>query len=1023
MDASCPTLVCRADERISAASFLPLESFGTRCANRKRVIVRLLELWLATATLSASIVAAQVSAPARPAFSIGQPPLWDFDASVVAPVHTGETSSWPWLSGSVHHAIINPVTGLLGVTGEGYLAVNGRSGGARLFAESKALAVSAGVDWSASLRRLSPIISYETAVRRGGLFGHGSMLRIDWLPTRSQTIAIGASVPLNRPLAGRTRPRRTHVRLAASGASMPPVARPAAITPADVDRLRAAASVVGAFSNAYSVRAATLIRNARDGYAAAIADYDSLIEHLFVGSAGDSAVARRAEARGRANLLDRVLIPLDSLFGQAKENPTDIRPLTGAALASFSRWCNDSTRVTPNERVRLEAAFSTWLDAVADVYREMLTDANDSRLAWAPLALALHADQFDEQSEVDSLIARTVGHPFSDQNALTYLRSSDLPLEIARSIDATRTYHVLWTHDFAGRRETGAIDNVAYSMVADAYLPALTAAVKRYDSTGVFPTYIILQDEFFYEPRDNRLWMDILQDPLHASIRLKGDTTPQREAHLLARQAELRAAVRASTRLQRDAAASGNPEHWIRKTVSVHVNIVEPYDFSFRSSHSIPPIPFTPDNIMRDHRKLVFYDLTEARPYDGALLLMGVGIGEHYASATWEDRGYRVRGPAALEARRAVREALRRNGFSEQDIPVPLREVASVKGVETEMNDGDYVGRALQVNNEVGFGRKESSVARAMLYELAPPGSVIIVPDPMWQSDTWAGMLAGAAARGCRVYIVAPAEANAPSPQAPLMAVQHDVLTRMLHLRDSLASQIRSSGGDLRVGMFAAHANVDDAAGRAREVREGLARTPWILDVIPFDSSTLAILQGAERTVATQPNATELAHDPKPRELQLHQKAQLIARPGAIANLVRQPGWDVVLAQAIRVQARQTAQFAEQLGYSTPNLDTSATRRTDALLTGYERSLSPSERRRVSFYFSVGSQNQDPRGIVSDGETTLIVSGVSASAGLVDLFFLMARSNWITTEAELDTYNRPRSGFVSRIAWLVRAAF
>ncbi|MND04633.1 hypothetical protein D3C83_249960 [compost metagenome] len=51
-------------------------------------------------------------------------------------------------------------------------------------------------------------------------------------------------------------------------------------------------------------------------------------------------------------------------------------------------------------------------------------------------------------------------------------------MEIARTIFATRDYHVLWTHDFAGRRFSGAIDNLGYSMVADVYLPALTAAVE-----------------------------------------------------------------------------------------------------------------------------------------------------------------------------------------------------------------------------------------------------------------------------------------------------------------------------------------------------------------------------------------------------------------------------------------------------------------------------------------------------------------------------------------------------------------
>jgi len=370
-----------------------------------------------------------------------------------------------------------------------------------------------------------------------------------------------------------------------------------------------------------------------------------------------------------------------------------------------------------------------------------------------------------------------------------------------------------------------------------------------------------------------------------------------------------------------------------------------------------------------------------------------------------------------------VREALRRNGFSENQIPIPLRAVASVASTEERTNTGDYIGRALQVNNEVGFSVKESSVARAMLYNLAPPGSDIIVPDPMWLSRTWAGMLAGAAARGCRVVVIAPAAANAPSPQAPLMALQHDILARLLDLAHSLRPRIDSSGGDLRVGIFAGSAEVTDATGRLREIRQGLKSAPWIRALVPFDGQTLAVLERAEVTTANSPNATALAHDARPRAPQLHQKSQLIARPGAVASLVRQPGWDVILAENTRARVAETARFAEQFGYSTPDVDTTATRSTDAMLRGYERSLPEADRRRVSFYFSVGSQNQDDRGIVSDGETTLIVSGVAAAAGLVDLYFLMARSTWITKVSELETFNPRGSSLMRRIAHKLAAAF
>jgi hypothetical protein len=339
------------------------------------------------------------------------------------------------------------------------------------------------------------------------------------------------------------------------------------------------------------------------------------------------------------------------------------------------------------------------------------------------------------------------------------------------------------------------------------------------------------------------------------------------------------------------------------------------------------------------------------------------------------------------------------------------------------MNTGEYVGRALQVHNEVGFARKESSVARAMLYNLAPPGSDIIVPDPMWLSETWAGMLAGAAARGCRVYIVAPAAANAPSPQAPLLALQHDVLARVLTLQRTLGPRITASGGDLRVGIFAAKADINEPAGRIREIRAGLARAPWIRQLVPFDEKTLGVFERAETEVGTQPSATSLAKDARPREPQLHQKSQLIARPGAIAALVRQPGWDVALANNIRAQAQQTAKFAEQLGYTTPDVDTTAVRNTDAMLRGYEAGIPEAERKRVSFYFSLGTQNQDPRGIVSDAEATLIVSGFEASAGLVDLYFLMARSTWVTNETELERFVPRPSALMRRIARLLAPAF
>src|SRR5262249_31231537 len=153
------------------------------------------------------------------------------------------------------------------------------------------------------------------------------------------------------------------------------------------------------------------------------------------------------------------------------------------------------------------------------------------------------------------------------------------------------------------------------------------------------------------------------------------------------------------------------------------------------------------------------------------------------------------------------------------------------------------------------------------------------------------------------------------------------------------------------------------------------------------------------------------------RAPQLHSKSQLLARPGAIATLLQQGGWEDALAASLQSQARETAQFTEQLGFTTPDVDTTASRATDALLRDSEHAIPQAERSRVSFYFSVGTQNQDPRGIVSDGETTMIVSGVQASAGLIDLFTLMARSEWVGDQASLERYVKRPSSFMRRLGW------
>jgi hypothetical protein len=57
-----------------------------------------------------------------------------------------------------------------------------------------------------------------------------------------------------------------------------------------------------------------------------------------------------------------------------------------------------------------------------------------------------------------------------------------------------------------------------------------------------------------------------------------------------------------------------------------------------------------------------------------------------------------------------------------------------------------------------------------------------------------------------------------------------------------------------------------------------------------------------------------------------------------------------------------------------------------------------------------------------DGEASLLVSGFYAAGGLVDLYYVMARSTWITTQAQLDALLPPPSGLMRRVVRLIRPA-
>lgn len=981
-------------------------------------------------------------------FSLGQP----------RPVHfqAGGAVGGDWRRGSLHpvgfvsagafRSLGNPVVGMLGVSVEGFAGFRGEQAdaGLRGLLVSQTLRLSAGVEAGIRDGRIAPMLGYTVPVRRGGVFGGGSVLRLEWLPG-SGTARVSVLAPVARPWAGRTRPRTGEVQLplrsrpAATTRPLSP-ALDGALANVQVAALRVAELVVP-FIDAEGPDPATALapvaaalRSAPPlpGYRAdgtvgteqVVGIYHRELERAFsiamtarelapgeVTPEGAS-LARRA----RAVLLDHVLYPFNRLLGQRKNRE---------ALETLSRhargnWARDLVG-QPGLGAAAEAAaldvFDRILATLDAVHDHQLRRWRDSRISWLPLQLALEPAEHDTQDELDRIVEAAVGQPFSDGNEVWYVVNGEFQREVTRSILQARDYHVLWIHDFRGRNLRGEPDAQSLRYVVDAYLGALTAAVAEYDQRRRLPMYLIFLDEHYYQANRARLWLDFLERPLGPVPRLPPGFAVY-DSTLAEAQASLRRAIAASRLLQAETRQYGPA--WLENVIKVHVSVTNPADGSFWARDIMPILGF-PDNLMRDHRKIAFYDVTEEDPYRGLAIYTGMGIGEHYAGPTWEDRAIMARGPVLETLKHQARRLLLGHGLREDQIPYPLRPRPRAPDYAERIRrfiGGDDDGhrhdqRAMELHNLTGYQDKPINVAKATLYTLMPPGSVIKAPDSIWGSALYASLLTGSALRGCRVLVIAPSLASAPSSGWPSMGLAHDIFARLIVIQQRLGMELEAAGGALKTGIYNPGIGVDDALSRFGAAYQNARRTPFLRRLFPVDPAIDSLLvQYRELLAGRLPGPGRAAAAPK-----LHLKANWFSSREAWDSLIGRPEMKDVLEAYVR----------QLVGPARDSLDArtvadalnEASRR---LVDSFRRVRPAEEMERVIYYLMVGSANQDYRSMFMDGEASVLLSGWSTVVGLMDFGLIVNLSVWVDDLDMLDALLPPPSPLRLRLARWVRSA-
>jgi hypothetical protein len=912
--------------------------------------------------------------------------------------------------------LVLPISGGLGLSLEGYAGGTGGEwdGGARFFITTKLLFLGFGWDWNFREDRRDGIIAFTPYIRRGGLFGRGGNLRIEWIPSRGNSWRFGYQLPLE-PHMGKTRQRKQHVTLpkppAASSYSLPAGSFDA------LEDLRHAGLWLAVNANLFTdeddasyFKAMDKFRGRLEGVQAAFNEtdarhpeghtfvqesrhYHEALDRAFTAAVGPEH-GREVADHAREVLLDDVLLPYDRLIGRFKK-PDTLRGFAAVGRVQFAQALDGMEGLTPEQREGALRTLDRLLDLLENARRTIHDHWDgDERKVWLPLTLAVREEDHDSQAELDALIERALQRPFERGNTVLPTSAARFQLELVRSIRAAEDYHVLWIHDYAGKVD-GEPDPIAHK-VSVVYLKTLAARVRAYDETGRLPAYMIFHTQFFYDGSGSRLFLTLLENPLKHRLKL-GKKHRDMEREVQEAQEELRQAVAGSERLQAEARENGGD--WIEDVVKVHVSVTHSADLSFRTTKLVEWLPFAPDSLMLDHRKLFFYDVTEEDPRRGEACFTGTGVGSEYAGPTWDDRGILVSGPSLLELKDAARRLVLSQGFSEDEVPTALQPKPRPDNYDVlvrELEEGGMTARGLNVHNEVGFAPKENTLVQAIIYTMAPADTLFVVPDSIWASPLWAGQLVGAALRGCHVYAVAPSQDNAPAAGLPVLARTREIFGRLFEAGEVLKEEIEREGGNLRVGLYTRSAKSDDNLSLLRETVRRLQEDPWLIEDFPMPRDVVSFLDAeADKLEEQGYEPFFIAEGTREGRPKMHRKTQFFATKRALRTIADMPVFTEALRHYLEVDSKGTADPASLLEQGTPLGP------AGPVLTRLKTDPPPGARDAL-YFLTVGSKNQDPRSAILDGETSYVVAGPWSLFYYPGFMFLMANTTWIEEHEQFD---------------------
>lgn len=1025
---------------------------------------------LAILTLAAATggeVAAQATPPPnRGGFttSMGVPPIVKLAAGFSGGVNRGgETAeATTFLVGSVYRDLLNPAVSALGLNLDVY---GGRRGtfdswsdgwdwGVRMGLFSPVTRLAFGADYNGPDDETDFFVSLIHPLKRGGILVDGGNLRIDYIPGRNHSTSVGLSLPVGQRFAGKTRARQDFATLGRALPVVVPYAPERTLAEA-ADNARELSlwitkltipfiddwdgdwdKSMGLFTqqmvqlNSYLASDPAPFYQGRRTPEDETRAFHREMERAFsVATSGrdlemGESTPLGVEAWGKAReiILAQLILPYNRLLGQNKKNDSTLG-FGAQASSAFYEWLSTETPVDEARLLATAWAFQEVLNIIEAVRQAEHDHWKDSRFIFLPYQLVLKPEEHDTQQELDALLERAVDEPLQAGNLVYYVENERFQFEFAQMVQDAKDYSVLLVHDFRGFAAPGRPDAVAFAQTRT-YLDALIDAVNAYDETGKIPQHILLVDQWYFQANGGTLFTRLLENPLHYDLDLPdGFEAAEREIEQL--QEELRTAVANSRLLQ--AQARHFPEGWIENVVKVHVNITNPADVTFWRREVVPLIGL-PDMVGRDHRKIAFADLTEEDPYSGRAMFTGMGIGEHYVGAGWEDRALIVRGPAMLGLKYAARDVLLEQGFTADEIPYELKPRPLAADYQEQIQafgaEHPEAVRSMQVHNQLGYGQKDVDLLKATLYTLMPAGSVMKAPDSIWNLALWGSMMLGNTLRGGRSMVIAPSIEHAPSSGFPQMSRSQELLGRMVVAQEIFSDYLSATGGFMKVGLYAPETDVGNTPAKMRQVAATVEKNPWLTDLYRFPDGTLDALRSQADALDAAGFNRRYPVDQEIVLAKLHLKAHFFASPEAWDGLTSEPEVGAFLSSFYEGLAEQNRAISEGRGgeQDAATLTSAIIPPALALVRAHAADRPPEDLQRDILYLTVGSHNQNFHSFTQAAEVAVVVARYGALHGLPDFITLAGLCVWVNDLEEFEAWFPRYEGMKRRLSHWMKIA-